>query len=65
MPAAKFNFPSKAALKVVEMIDQYVDYFERAKGVKPAEVALTRAQAATLGVKAGQKLRGCRVVVSG
>ena len=56
-PVSEFR-QTKQAINLLDYIDRFITYFERAKGQKPRSVLLRSEQLATLGVQPGTCYRG-------
>lgn len=56
-PVSEFR-QTKQAINLLDYIDRFITYFERAKGHKPRSVVLRPEQLAALGVKPGTRRNG-------
>lgn len=61
-PVSEFR-QTKQAINLLDYIDRFITYFERAKGHKPRSVLLRPEQLATLGVKPGTRRNGVALEV--
>lgn len=56
-PISEFR-QTKQAINLLDYIDRFITYFERAKGHKPRSLLLRPEQLAALGVKPGTRRNG-------
>lgn len=52
------------AVRLLDYIDGFINYYERAKGYKPQAIRLRPEQFATLGVLPGKRRNGVRLEVT-
>jgi len=61
-PISEFR-QTRQAINLLDYIDRFITYFERAKGYKPRSVLLRPEQLAALGVKPGTRRNGVALEV--